>query len=94
MERLEPEPFKGDAEVAKAEECLSRMEETFDLIDCNDKEKVCFATYMLQGQAYAWWSTQRRNLSFGDDVISRYHFVEAFNNAQYFPLCSLISQDI
>lgn len=54
LQKLGPRPFKGDSEVVETKEWLRLIEKTFDLVECNDKEKVCYAVYMLQGEADAW----------------------------------------
>jgi hypothetical protein len=39
----------------EANDWLHAIEKKLNLLQCNDQEKVAFATHQLQGPAYAWW---------------------------------------
>lgn len=58
--------FKGDIDAAKAKEWLRLIEKAFDLVECNDEEKIHYVTHLLRGDADAGWSTQRRAMSSRD----------------------------
>ena len=39
----------------EANDWLRAIEKKLNLLQCNDQEKVVFATHQLQGLASAWW---------------------------------------
>uniref|UniRef100_A0A2N9EHF1 Integrase catalytic domain-containing protein n=1 Tax=Fagus sylvatica TaxID=28930 RepID=A0A2N9EHF1_FAGSY len=55
FKRLTPPSFEGSTEPLVAEKWLTEMEKAFRVLKCAEEEKVNYATYMLQGDAYDWW---------------------------------------
>jgi hypothetical protein len=47
--------FRGSKEPLDADFWLRTIEKKFDLIQCNDQEKVNYTTHQLRDAAGAWW---------------------------------------
>ena len=48
--------FRGVFNPDKADEWVKAMEKVFSVVDCTDRQKVAFATYILEANAEFWWS--------------------------------------
>ena len=62
---------------------LEEVEKAFESMNCTDSERVRFASYQLQGEAYRWWKTIRRQGS-ADQPLSWEFFRQEFLK-RYFP---------
>ena len=62
---------------------IGRVEKAFESMNCTDSERVRFASYQLQGEAYRWWKTIRRQGS-ADQPLSWEFFRQEFLK-RYFP---------
>ena len=79
-----PAPFAGSSNPLDANRWISEMELAFDLMGCENDEKVTLATHHLQGRTVDWWHSCKRMLG-GDEVhITWKMFKEAFEQ-QHFP---------
>ena len=54
FKKLSPPSFEGSTDLLEAEKWLREMEKAFTVLKSIDEEKVLYATYMLQGDAYDW----------------------------------------
>ncbi|XP_066167809.1 uncharacterized protein [Oryza sativa Japonica Group] len=50
-----PPTFSSTTNPMEANDWLRAIEKKLNLLQCNDQEKVAFATHQLQGPASAWW---------------------------------------
>ncbi|XP_038971076.1 uncharacterized protein LOC120104260 [Phoenix dactylifera] len=55
FKRLAPPAFKGTTEPLEADNWLTEMEKAFTVLRCQADEKILFASYMMQGEAFNWW---------------------------------------
>nr|ABA98765.1 retrotransposon protein, putative, Ty3-gypsy subclass [Oryza sativa Japonica Group] len=53
--RIQPPTFSSTTNPMEANDWLRAIEKKLNLLQCNDQEKVAFATHQLQGPASAWW---------------------------------------
>ena len=57
--KANPPNFRGVFNPDKADKWVKAMEKVFSILDCTDRQKVAFATYMLEVDAEFWWSGVR-----------------------------------
>jgi hypothetical protein len=60
---------------------LHAIEKKLKLLQCNDQEKVVFATHQLQGPASAWWDNHMATRPPGAEVTWA-EFCRSFRKAQ------------
>nr|CAE01285.2 OSJNBa0020P07.2 [Oryza sativa Japonica Group] len=53
--RIQPPTFSSTTNPMEANDWLRAIEKKLNLLQCNDQEKVAFATHQLQGPASAGW---------------------------------------
>ncbi|XP_066161942.1 uncharacterized protein [Oryza sativa Japonica Group] len=53
--RIKPPTFSSTTNPMEDNDWLCAIEKKLNLLQCNDQEKVAFATHQLQGPASAWW---------------------------------------
>ena len=53
--RMNPPEFHGGLDPVKAHEWISEMERIFQVVLCNEANKVVFATHLFKGPAARWW---------------------------------------
>ncbi|XP_052159447.1 uncharacterized protein LOC127776933 [Oryza glaberrima] len=53
--RIQPPTFSSTTNPMEANGWLRAIEKKLNLLQCNDQEKIAFATLQLQGPASAWW---------------------------------------
>lgn len=82
FQKLNPPAFQGSANPLEAEDWIVAMEKAFEAMGCDDREKVTYATYMLQSSAFEWWDAHK--LYPEDTIITWDLFKEAFHK-KYFP---------
>ena len=49
--KANPRSFRGAFDPDKIDEWIKVMEKVFSVLDCTDRQKVAFATYMLEADA-------------------------------------------
>ncbi|KAJ4718965.1 Gag protease polyprotein, partial [Melia azedarach] len=74
--------FEGVGDPMKAESWLTTIERIFQVMGCTDQQKVNFATFMLRGRAYYWW-TSVLNRYGGYEAVTWNDFRREFND-KYF----------
>uniref|UniRef100_A0A2N9FDG8 RNA-directed DNA polymerase n=1 Tax=Fagus sylvatica TaxID=28930 RepID=A0A2N9FDG8_FAGSY len=84
FKRLTPPSFEGSTEPLVAEKWLTEMEKAFRVLRCTEEEKVNYATYMLQGDAYDWWRMEEDKHNHDPEPYTWEMFKAAFYE-KYFP---------
>lgn len=79
---LAPAPFCGSTNPADAEKWVREMEKAFAAHGSQEDERIRFATYLLQGEAYDWLLLVEQRLD--GHAISWGEFKEVFYD-KYFP---------
>uniref|UniRef100_A0A2N9GS05 RNA-directed DNA polymerase n=1 Tax=Fagus sylvatica TaxID=28930 RepID=A0A2N9GS05_FAGSY len=86
FKRLTPPSFEGSTEPLVAEKWLTEMEKAFRVLKCAEEEKVNYATYMLQGDAYDWWRMEEDKHNHDHDPESyTWEMFKAAFYEKYFP---------
>ncbi|EEC80541.1 hypothetical protein OsI_22839 [Oryza sativa Indica Group] len=83
FQKLKPPTFSGTANPPKAEDWIVAMEKAFEAMGYTDKEKIIYATYMLQSSAFEWWDAHKKSYSERISITWEL-FKEAFCK-KYFP---------
>lgn len=65
-----PTQFGGDFNPKGAEKWLQEIENIFSFTYCREKRRVGYATFMLTGDAEAWWRGKHRLLEEGGREIN------------------------
>ncbi|KAF5458523.1 hypothetical protein F2P56_022546 [Juglans regia] len=79
--------FSGQEDPLRAGRWISDLEKTFEICGCTETQKVLYASYLLQGDATAWWETKRELLvmELGSiAAVSWVRFKREFND-RFFP---------
>nr|XP_009410153.1 PREDICTED: uncharacterized protein LOC103992242 [Musa acuminata subsp. malaccensis] len=84
FKRLGPPIFEGKPDPIFAERWIRQVEKTFKAIECRENQKVPFASFILEGKADTWWTSKRRMLEAGGNVVTWEQFKDAFYE-QFFP---------
>ena len=62
FQRNNPPTFKGGYDPEGSEAWLREIERIFQLTECQDHQKVLFATHMLADEVEYWWENTRPRL--------------------------------
>ena len=76
--------FRGIFDPDKADEWIKAIEKVFSILDCIDRQKVAFATYMLEVDVEFWWNGVKQLLEEFQMEITWNVFRDAFYQ-KYFP---------
>nr|AAL77161.1 Putative polyprotein [Oryza sativa Japonica Group] len=79
--RVRPPTFSSTTNPIEANDWLHAIEKKLNLLQCNDQEKVAFATHQLQGPASAWWDNHMATRPPGTEVTWA-EFCRSFRKAQ------------
>src|SRR3954470_16380134 len=82
--RMDPPEFAGGLDPVVAHDWLASMERIFQAIQCNEEEKVIFATQKMKGPALRWWNTASTYFTTQEIPKDWHHFKAAFLE-KYFP---------
>src|SRR5512142_1192955 len=66
--RVRPPTFSSTTNPMEANDWLHAIEKKLNLLQCNEQEKVAFATHQLQGPASVWWDNYMVTRPTGVDV--------------------------
>ena len=55
FQKLNPLTFIGTSNLEDVKEWIDQIETIFDLVDCNDTNKVSLATYQFKKNVMNWW---------------------------------------
>ncbi|XP_040998156.1 uncharacterized protein LOC121244199 [Juglans microcarpa x Juglans regia] len=79
--------FSEQEDPLRAGRWISDLEKTFEICGCTETQKVLYASYLLQGDATAWWGTKRELLEMelgSIAAVSWPRFKKEFND-RFFP---------
>ena len=62
FKKFGPPYFSGTSNPTEAEAWIMKIEKFFDVIDCSEKQKVSYASFMLDKKADHWWYMTKRLL--------------------------------
>nr|ABA97778.2 retrotransposon protein, putative, Ty3-gypsy subclass [Oryza sativa Japonica Group] len=79
--RVKPPTFSSTTNPIEAHDWLHAIEKKLNLLQCNEQEKVAFATHQLQGPASVWWDNYMVTRPTGAEVTWT-EFRHSFNKAQ------------
>nr|CAE04799.1 OSJNBb0018J12.12 [Oryza sativa Japonica Group] len=79
--RIKPPTFSSTTNPIEANDWLHAIEKKLNLLQCNDQEKVAFATHQLQGPASVWWDNYMVTRPARTEVTWS-EFCQSFNKAQ------------
>nr|AAX96686.1 retrotransposon protein, putative, Ty3-gypsy sub-class [Oryza sativa Japonica Group]ABA92529.1 retrotransposon protein, putative, Ty3-gypsy subclass [Oryza sativa Japonica Group] len=79
--RVKPPTFSSTTNPIEATDWLHAIEKKLNLSQCNDQEKIAFATHQLQGPASVWWDNYMVIRPAGTEVTWS-KFCQNFNKAQ------------
>nr|ABA96940.1 retrotransposon protein, putative, Ty3-gypsy subclass [Oryza sativa Japonica Group] len=79
--RVKPPTFSSTTNPIEAYDWLHAIEKKLNLLQCNEQEKVAFATHQLQGPASIWWDNYMVTRPAGAKVTWT-EFRHSFNKAQ------------
>ena len=79
--RVKPPTFSSTTNPIEAHDWLHAIEKKLNLLQCNEQEKVAFATHQLQGPASVWWDNYMVTRPAGAEVTWT-EFRHSFNKAQ------------
>ena len=54
FKKMQPPLYRGEYNLVVVESWLMHIEKIFEAIECTDKQKVTYATYMLVGEVDHW----------------------------------------
>ena len=77
FQEMRPPVFQGEIDFKVADKWVARMEKIFKYLQCTDEQRIRYATFMLEGEAEAWWETEQRTLS-AESQLSWAEFLERF----------------
>ncbi|KAF5471234.1 hypothetical protein F2P56_011686 [Juglans regia] len=80
--------FSGQEDPLRAGRWISDLEKMFEICGCSEAQKVLYASYLLQGDATAWWETKRELLEMelgSIAAVSWVRFKKEFND-RFFPI--------
>ncbi|XP_047330845.1 uncharacterized protein LOC124934363 [Impatiens glandulifera] len=84
FKKLAPPYFDGSSDSLKADKWIKELEKFFDVLKCDDVEKVRFTIFQLQGNASDWWDLEKQTYERDTSTLSWDTFKQAFYNT-YFP---------
>ena len=84
FKKLAPPAFKGTTEPLEADNWIMEMEKAFAVQECLDEEKIRYAVYLLQEEAYNWSQRLQRKHEQDGEILTWERFWVAFYD-QYFP---------
>nr|CAE03662.3 OSJNBa0042N22.4 [Oryza sativa Japonica Group] len=79
--RVKPPTFLSSTNPIEATDWLHAIEKKLNLLQCNDQEKIAFATHQLQGPASVWWDNYMVTRPARTEV-TWLEFCQSFNKAQ------------
>lgn len=59
----DPPKFHGEPNPENADLWVQEIEKIFEVINCHDKAKVSYASYLLLGDAEYWWKGVKQILA-------------------------------
>jgi hypothetical protein len=56
FQRTKPPTFSHSIELMDADDWLKTIEKKLQVVQCNNREKILFASHQLEGPAADWWN--------------------------------------
>ncbi|XP_030444495.1 uncharacterized protein LOC115667000 [Syzygium oleosum] len=81
--KLKLPKFDGRGDLEAASLWIEELEKAFEVLGCNDEEKVTLTAYQLQGNTNDWWEATMGRVFPADTAQNWAMFVETFNS-KYF----------
>ncbi|XP_028236628.1 uncharacterized protein LOC114415960 [Glycine soja] len=85
FQRNNPPTFKGGYDPEGAEAWLREIEKIFRVMECQDHQKVLFATHMVADEAEYWWENTRPRLEGEGGVVVQWETFRQTFLEKYFP---------
>ncbi|XP_028215148.1 uncharacterized protein LOC114397257 [Glycine soja] len=85
FQRNNPPTFKGGYDPEGVEAWLREIEKIFRVMECQDHQKVLFATHMLADEAEYWWENTRSRLEGVGGVVVQWETFRQTFLEKYFP---------
>ncbi|XP_028216617.1 uncharacterized protein LOC114398639 [Glycine soja] len=85
FQRNNPPTFKGGYDPEGAEAWLREIEKIFRVMECQDHQKVLFATHMLANEVEYWWENTRPRLEGAGGVVVQWETFRQTFLEKYFP---------
>ncbi|XP_027927542.1 uncharacterized protein LOC114184433 [Vigna unguiculata] len=82
--RHKPAEFTGKASTDEADAWLRKCEKIFRVMNCEDKQKLLFATYLLNEDAEYWWTGMQQQMETREESVTWANFRTRFLE-KYFP---------
>ena len=60
--KFAPPPFEGAKTPLEAEKWFNKLEKVLETVKCEDKDRIPFAEFLLEGDAESWWMMEKRKL--------------------------------
>jgi len=78
--RHKPEEFTGKASPDEADAWLRKCEKIFKVMNCEDEQKLLFATYQLNEDVEYWWAGMEQQMGTKEESVTwanfRTHFLD------------------
>ena len=82
--RHKPAEFTGKASLDEADAWVCKCEKIFRVMNCENEQKLLFATYLLNEDAEYWWTGMQQQMETQEEPATwanfKTHFLE-----KYFP---------
>ena len=85
FQRNNPPTFKGGYDPKGAEAWLREIEKIFRVTECQDQQKVLFATHMLADEVKYWWENTHSRLEGAGGSIVLWGMLRQTFLEKYFP---------
>ena len=59
FKKFAPQPFKEANTPNEAEEWLEELETVLEALKTNEKDKMIYTEFLLQGEARLWWKMEK-----------------------------------
>jgi len=79
-----PVEFTRKASSDEADACLRKCEKIFKVMNCEDEQKLLFATYLLNKDAKYWWTGMQQQMETREEPATWANFRNRFLE-KYFP---------
>jgi len=68
--RHKPAEFTSKASADEADAWLRKCEKIFKVMNCEDEQKLLFATYLLNEDAEYWWAGMQQQMETSGEPVS------------------------
>jgi len=82
--RHKPAKFTGKVSPDEADAWLRKCEKIFKVMNCEDEQKLLFATYLLNEDVEYWWAGMQQQMGTREELVTWANFRTRFLE-KYFP---------